>query len=75
MFMKIQGLSEQKRELPWPALKIRSLKSKQFSSLGSGRGNRKNKDGKMKVYPTILLKTKDGENLRQVHPTMLLKTR
>jgi hypothetical protein len=57
MLMKKQRVSEQKRELPWPELKIKSLKSKQLSSLGSGRGGAKEKMLKMKVHPAISMKT------------------
>jgi hypothetical protein len=73
MLMNTQTVSNQERELPWPALKINSLKSKQFSSLGCGRGRGGKKDVKMKVYPSMSMETKDGENFRQVYPRMLLK--
>jgi len=59
MLMKQQGLSEQKRELPWPTLKIKSLKSKQLTSLGCFRGGAKKKMLRMKVDPEISMKTKD----------------
>jgi hypothetical protein len=51
MLMNTQIVSKQEREFPWPALKIKSLKSKHFSRLGSGRGLAEKKDVKMKVYP------------------------
>jgi hypothetical protein len=46
MLMKTRGLSERKRELLWPALKIKSLKSKQLPGLGCDRGALTQKDVK-----------------------------
>lgn len=73
MLMNTQIVSKQERELPWPVLKIESLKSKQFSSLGCGRGRREEKMLEMKVDPDMFMKTKDGENIRQVDTDMSLK--
>jgi hypothetical protein len=74
MLMKQQRVSQQERELPRPAPKIKSLKSKQLPSLGCGRGGANKKMLKMMVGPDISMKTKDGESLLQVDPAISMKT-
>jgi len=59
MLMNTRGLREQEREFPWPAPKIKPLKSKQLPSLRSGRGGAKEKMLKMMVDPAMLLTDKD----------------
>ena len=59
MLMNTRGLREQEREFPWPAPKIKPLKSKQLPSLHSARGGAKEKMLKMMVDPAISMKTND----------------
>jgi hypothetical protein len=74
MLMENKVFSDGAREFSMTWIQNQPVEMQAFSRIGVMQGQREKEDGKMKVYPTISMKTKDGENLRQVDPAMSMKT-
>jgi len=73
MSLKTNSVMNAERVIPMTGEENQGVEIKSFSRHGGLGRSAKKKDGKIKVYPTMLLKTKEEFSRPPGYPTLLLK--